>query len=361
MKRQFLFLGAAASVLLAVGIYGSSESWRAWILFSPLRASLVFRDGIPPSPSSEADPRRRSESLGPSVVVSRSEVDFGLVPVGERSQEISFTITNGGSVPLELKQIRSRTEAVLVARTPNLPARIGSGVRVMVSLIFAPYELGSLTDVVEIQTNAGNEPVAISIRGRAIESPADAVLAKAPMRQERGEKSLTRNVRRPRATKVARRMKADVPPGGSKPQGVSAYSMLVSDVSIRVFPSLDPPIASWQDLKSSLTSVPYVTLAVREGSSGQTVRCEWELAHPTGRPITYSVFYETTNGRVLLASGLRSQSLEVSLPSVSMITGRIIVQATDGTFTCEDSVVVSASGETHTNSAVSGSKLRDEI
>lgn len=350
MRRQFLLMSVGATIILAAGIYVSLGSWKTWVLLSPLRASVILADGAPTS-SSEAGPRRKVELPGRSVVISRAEADFGLVPVGERSQEISFTVTNGGSVPLELRAIQSRTGAFLMTRGPNLPARIGSGVRVTISLIFSPREPGSLNDVVEIYTGAGDEPVVIPVRGQALDSAVQ--MAAKPRGQERGGRYVARGVHRTEEGDV------EVSAGdsdNSKVSDIPTETLPMPAAVVTWPPATDTPLPSW--LNSEALGVPYVRLAVQriKGSGDQSVRCEWEVVNPTGRPLTYSLFYEETGERVLLVSGLRGQSTDLSLASGA--GGRIIVQATDGSFTSEDSVIL-ASSETHTGGTAPGPRLRD--
>lgn len=345
MRRQFLFVIVCATLILATGIYISLGSWKTLILLSPLKASVILADVAPTSSLSETGARRKVDPPDRNVVVSRSEADFGLVPVGERSQEIPFTVTNGGSIPLELRGIRSRTGAFVVTRGPNLPARFGSGVRVTVALIFSPREPGSLNDVVEIFTNAGDEPVIIPVRGQAVASMESVQLAEKPRSHERRVRYVAKGFQR-------KEEEGDVGPvkvstgdlDNSKLSDVAAGTSPKSNAAWS--PATNTPLPSWLDSEVLRMSVPYVRLAMQrvKGERSQTVRCEWEVVNPTGRPLSYSLYYEEAGERVLLVSGLRGQSADLSLARVA--GGRIIVQATDGSFTSEDSVNLAAS-ETH--------------
>ncbi|HXF06064.1 MAG TPA: DUF1573 domain-containing protein [Blastocatellia bacterium] len=347
MRRQFQFMIVAATVILAAGVYVSLGSWKTWILLSPLKVSVIWADVAPTSSTSEAEARRKVDPTDRSVVISRTEADFGVVPVGETSREIPFTVTNGGSVPLELRGIHSRTGAFVVARGPNLPARIGSGVRVTVSLIFSPRELGPVNDVVEISTNASNGPVTIPVRGQGIASIAPVHLVGKPRVQEREAGHMARKLTQ---KEEGDKGHVEVPardPESSKPSGIITIGVSPMPGTIATGTvATNMPLPSWLDSEPFRKSVPYVRLAVQRlrETRNQIIRCEWEVVNPTGRPLSYSLYYEREGERVLLMSGLSGQSTDLDLASLA--GGRIIVQATDGSFTSEDSISL-ASSETH--------------
>jgi len=331
MKRQFMFLGAMTSLVVVGGsLYAALHSSLSGVS-SALEASLIFAGDVATSLAQEAsNPGSHGEEMGHrAVTVSRSEADFGLIPVGEKSDEVSFTVTNVGKAPITLRAIEPRTRAFLIMRAPILPARIGSGVRVPFTVVFWPATPGALSDSVEVVTDATPEPVHIQVRGHAVPKEGDAVVAKHPLA---GDLPMTN---RSMAGPTGAQRKMNVPE-----RRLPAPRQVLSDVLPTV-----AQVPSWLGGGALMAEVPYVALTtLRRTENG--VRCRWEMVNPTGRPISYSLFYETGGGRRVLVSGLREQVVDVDMGSLfpDGRGGKFVVQATDGVFTSEDSVAHETTG-----------------
>jgi len=115
--------------------------------------------------------RSSSESLVPpergipAIRSSASAMDLGEVPCGE-AKEGSLVLTNVGTAPLKISEIRTDGPFSLV-RTPLLPARIGPGVSVRVSVAVAPERPGVVSDWLRITSDAPSGVLMVPLRAVA--------------------------------------------------------------------------------------------------------------------------------------------------------------------------------------------------
>ncbi len=130
--------------------------------------SGVFLEGLrlPRARSSSESLARQEGGRGtPAIRLSASAMDLGEVPCGE-AKEGSLVLTNVGTAPLRISEIRTDGSFSLV-RAPLLPARIGPGVSVRVSVAVVPERPGAVVDRLRIMSDAPSGVLMIPLRAVA--------------------------------------------------------------------------------------------------------------------------------------------------------------------------------------------------
>src|SRR5205814_5871742 len=88
--------------------------------------------------------------------------------VGATSAPQLVSITNGGSVPLNLFSIGAQSQ---FPTTPACPATVAPGATCAVLVQFAPDVQGTITGTLAIDSNAPSSPDSVALAGNGVPSP----------------------------------------------------------------------------------------------------------------------------------------------------------------------------------------------
>jgi len=97
------------------------------------------------------------ENTGAVIGISHSTVDFGRVEAGTTSGPVVFSMTNLGTVDtLTVTTISVGDEGFAFSSVPDLPADVGPGESLELSILFQPDEHGTFSDTIAVESNATN-------------------------------------------------------------------------------------------------------------------------------------------------------------------------------------------------------------
>lgn len=105
---------------------------------------------------------------GPEISLSVATLDFGEVVIGESSEQ-SFSITNTGDQTLTIQKIDFgfETGAYEFVNLPKIPVAIEPGAKLEIKVKFTPKEEGTVSDIIDITSNAKNAPtISIFLDGK---------------------------------------------------------------------------------------------------------------------------------------------------------------------------------------------------
>jgi hypothetical protein len=152
--QRLMLVGVGGGVLVsAVLFFGGSRVFWEGLRLPDVRSSSDSESPVPP------------ERGIPAIRLSASAMDLGEVPCGE-AREGSLVLTNVGTAPLRISEIRTEGPFSLV-RTPLLPARIGPGVSVRVSVAVTPERPGAVSDWLRIMSDAPSGVLTVPLRAVA--------------------------------------------------------------------------------------------------------------------------------------------------------------------------------------------------
>ncbi|MEZ0066637.1 hypothetical protein ABIA32_002649 [Streptacidiphilus sp. MAP12-20] len=102
------------------------------------------------------------------LTITPTALNFGSIPVGTTSPQLSFTVTNDGNVPVTLNKAKA---PVGTFSSPNAIAEgtvLGPNQSVSVPIVFAPSTAGALSDSYEITGNTGQGDLYVQLTGTGL-------------------------------------------------------------------------------------------------------------------------------------------------------------------------------------------------
>jgi hypothetical protein len=102
------------------------------------------------------------------LTITPTSLNFGSVPVGTTSSQLSFTVTNDGNIPVTLNKAKA---PVGVFSSPNAVAEgtvVGPGQSVVVPVVFSPTTAGAASDSYEITGNTGQGDLYVQLTGTGL-------------------------------------------------------------------------------------------------------------------------------------------------------------------------------------------------
>jgi subtilisin family serine protease len=119
-----------------------------------------------------------SSACGAAVTLSASSLSFGSQRVGTTSTPQSVTLTNSGSVTLNLSNITVSGDFARSGGScpTSFPATLTAGASCTISLIFTPSVTGTLTGTLNISSDASGSPHAVSLSGTGTATPPPAAV-----------------------------------------------------------------------------------------------------------------------------------------------------------------------------------------
>jgi len=103
--------------------------------------------------------------LASGVTVSPTALTFGTVVVGQSSTSKLVTLTNGGSVTLDIANITLSGDFVQKASSSPCGSTLAAGKSCKIEVAFTPTQVGSRTGTLSIYDNASNSPQTVSLSG----------------------------------------------------------------------------------------------------------------------------------------------------------------------------------------------------
>ncbi|MGC0313798.1 choice-of-anchor D domain-containing protein [Kitasatospora acidiphila] len=102
------------------------------------------------------------------LTITPSTLAFGSIPVGTSSQQLSFTVTNDGNIPVTLNKAKA---PVGTFSSPNAIAEgtvIGPDQSIAVPVVFSPSTAGPLADSYEVTGNTGQGDMFVQLTGTGL-------------------------------------------------------------------------------------------------------------------------------------------------------------------------------------------------
>ncbi len=103
--------------------------------------------------------------LASGVTVSPTALSFGTVVVGQSSTSKLVTLTNGGSVTLDISSITTTGDFAQTASSSPCGSTLAAGKSCKIEVAFTPTQVGSRTGTLSITDNAANSPQTVSLSG----------------------------------------------------------------------------------------------------------------------------------------------------------------------------------------------------
>jgi ankyrin repeat protein len=105
-------------------------------------------------------------NAAPAIAMGPLTLDFPNTQVGQSSQ-LSATISNSGSVPLNITDIAVTVNSTAFSQTNNCPASLAPQQPCYITVIFAPVKAGSLTGTITVSDNDTNvsAPKTVHLKG----------------------------------------------------------------------------------------------------------------------------------------------------------------------------------------------------
>ncbi len=104
--------------------------------------------------------------LATGVSVSPTSLLFGTVVVGQKSVAKNVTLTNAGSVTLNITNITTSGDfATQPATKTPCGSTLAAGKSCLIAVTFTPTQIGSRTGTLSIYDNAGNSPQTVALSG----------------------------------------------------------------------------------------------------------------------------------------------------------------------------------------------------
>jgi hypothetical protein len=112
--------------------------------------------------------------------LSTTRVEFGELPLGQRAEAQEVTLTNGGTVPLEIVQILIRGETagdfpLADGTTCTDEETVAPGESCLLAIAFRPGALGPRTANLVLRHSASDEPIRVALSGSGRGQPKSAL------------------------------------------------------------------------------------------------------------------------------------------------------------------------------------------
>lgn len=137
----------------------------------PVTASITLVDNAPGSPQSVVLNGIGLIS-GADATASPGSIDFGSVVQGQPSVSQDITLTNYGSIPLNINSIViTGPNALMFSKTQTCVATLASAAFCKVTITFTPSALGPASAAVSFTDNAAGSPQNVSLVGNGAAAP----------------------------------------------------------------------------------------------------------------------------------------------------------------------------------------------
>jgi hypothetical protein len=107
----------------------------------------------------------KAGSTSPTVTVSPASLTFNTTPLGSPSVAKPVTITNTGTVTLNITNVSVTGDFAQTTSTKPCGATLAAGKNCKINITFTPTALGTRTGTLTITDNAGNSPQTVSLTG----------------------------------------------------------------------------------------------------------------------------------------------------------------------------------------------------
>jgi len=138
----------------------------------PRTGTLSVTDNAGDSPQTAALEGTGTAPPNPYGSLTPASADFGNQEVGTTSQPKTFTLTNGGGMPLTISGITATPDFQATDSCPRSPSSLAPGASCSIDVTFAPSARGGQTGTLSISDNATNTPQTASLSGTGVQAGA---------------------------------------------------------------------------------------------------------------------------------------------------------------------------------------------